>query len=524
MRWKRPGDRNAMETNPKSVGGTPGSVLLGGCAIGAGLAYHAAFAWAGLAWMVLVYLALVFEIRRARSARAAFWLGTLAGLATMAPRLGFLWEVFGFPLGGITVSLAAPVLWLILALFHGLFVLLLRSVESHAGSWVAAATAPVLWMGIEYLRAEGWWLRVPWFTVGEAMDAFPGWVPVAGVYGAGAVAAGIVSVAWMLSMDRRTGERNPWKFVVGISMAAAVSAGWLAAGKMATSSAARPGGRLVTVAGLQLETPAVPDLLAGLGQALARHPDATLLVCGEYSLDGPPPESLRRWCREHRRWLVIGGTESVANAPSAGPGFAPASLRGGESETAAFRNTAFVVGPSGNIEFTQAKSVPIQFFRDGLPAARQSPWQSPWGRIGIAVCYDAGYRRVMDPLVRGGAEALLVIAMDAESWGADEHGLNSRITRLRGVEYGLPLVRVATSGISGIYDSRGVELAGAGFPGQGESFSGTVRLAGSGTVPVDAWLAPAASVASVAIAIGIALAAWRRHPPRAKRDVAAITS
>jgi hypothetical protein len=49
---------------------------------------------------------------------------------------------------------------------------------------------------------------------------------------------------------------------------------------------------------------------------------------------------------------------------------------------AAFHNTAFVVGPDGDVIFEQAKSVPIQFFNDGRPATSQRLWDSPWGRIG----------------------------------------------------------------------------------------------------------------------------------------------
>lgn len=499
----------AMNADSKQdVAAGPGSAVLAGCALGAGAAYQIAFARPALAGFVLVHLALAMELRRARTPRAAFWLGTLAGLAVIVPRFGFLWTVFGIPAGGVTVSIAAPILWTILASFHGLFVLVLRAVESRWGMRMALAAAPVLWMGVEYLRSEAWWLRFPWFTVGEALDPYPGLLHGAGVYGAGALAVSVVALALGLAGDPRQGPRGAQKFVAVLAVAVGLAMAWGAAGPPASP---RSGGS-VAVAGLQLETPAMPEVLAGLGRVLARHPEAELIVLGEYTLDGPPPESLRRWCREHRRWLVVGGTESVA-APEGG-GTVSATLRGGATEGTPFRNTAFVVGPSGAVEFTQAKSVPIPFFRDGLPAATQKVWESPWGRLGIAVCYDAGYRRVMDGLVRAGAEALVVIAMDAEAWGPDEHALNARITRLRGVEYGLPLARVATSGISGIHDARGIETARAGFPGQGETIAGTLHLAGPGRVPWDAWLGPVAVAATALLAAWLAIAGWRRQGPR----------
>ncbi len=44
--------------------------------------------------------------------------------------------------------------------------------------------------------------------------------------------------------------------------------------------------------------------------------------------------------------------------------------------------------------FKQAKSVPIEFFQDGRPAAEQRLWHSPWGNLGICICYDLSYSRV----------------------------------------------------------------------------------------------------------------------------------
>jgi len=46
-----------------------------------------------------------------------------------------------------------------------------------------------------------------------------------------------------------------------------------------------------------------------------------------------------------------------------------------------------VIGPDGQDVFEQAKSVPVQFMSDGLPAVERRVWESPWGKIGIAVCY-----------------------------------------------------------------------------------------------------------------------------------------
>src|SRR5208337_5374422 len=132
----------------------------------------------------------------------------------------------------------------------------------------------------------------------------------------------------------------------------------------------------LSLAGIQMEFPPSGGLPEALNKALAKNPGAQIFVLSEYTLDGPVPEALQEWCREHARFLVVGGKDLVG--------------------TNNYYNTAFVVGTNGEIVFQQAKCVPIQFFKDGLPAPKQEVWNSPWGKIGICICYDLSYTRVTD--------------------------------------------------------------------------------------------------------------------------------
>jgi apolipoprotein N-acyltransferase len=155
-----------------------------------------------------------------------------------------------------------------------------------------------------------------------------------------------------------------------------------------------------------------------------------------------------------------------------------------------FYNSAFVVGTNGEVVFKQVKSVPIQFFHDGLPAPEQKVWDSPWGKIGICVCYDLSYTRVTDELVRQGAQMLIVPTMDVEEWGRHQHELHSRIAPTRAAEYGIPIFRVASSGISQAVNSHGVVVTQTAVPGNGVIFAADLRLPMSGGWPVDRYLAP----------------------------------
>ncbi len=222
--------------------------------------------------------------------------------------------------------------------------------------------------------------------------------------------------------------------------------------------------------GFRWSSPPRTEVLLRLNDAIRSHPDTELVVLSEYTLDGPVPAAVKEWCRANSRYLIVGGKD-----PAPGSNF---------------YNTAFVIGPGGDIVFRQVKAVPIQFFKDGLPAPEQKLWDSPWGKIGICVCYDLSYTRVTDRLVKLGAEAIIVPTMDVVDWGQAQHELHARIAPARATEYGLPIFRVASSGISQLVDRTGRVMATAPCPGDGATLAGTLELRGSGTRPLDRWLAP----------------------------------
>jgi apolipoprotein N-acyltransferase len=197
-----------------------------------------------------------------------------------------------------------------------------------------------------------------------------------------------------------------------------------------------------------------------------------LVVLSEYTLDGPPPEHFKEWCRKNRKFLIVGGKE-----PAPGNNF---------------YNTAFVISTNGEVVFQQAKSVPIQFFKDGLRAPEQKLWVSPWGKIGICICYDLSYARVTDELLRQGAQMLIVPTMDVADWGRHQHELHARVAPVRAAEYGIPIFRLASSGISQGVDRMGMVRASAPFEGEGEMLFLGVNLRPDrhGSLPLDRWLAP----------------------------------
>jgi apolipoprotein N-acyltransferase len=244
------------------------------------------------------------------------------------------------------------------------------------------------------------------------------------------------------------------------------------------NSSAPPAGRAeLPLAGVQLEFPDEDGIPATLDRLVRQYPNAELLVLSEYTLQGPPSEELKEWCRANQKFLIVGGRD--------------------ETPGTNYYNTAFVISTNGEIVFQQVKCVPIQFFADGLPAPEQKVWDSPWGKIGIAICYDLSYTRVMDPLVRQGAQLLIIPTMDVVEWGRHQHELHARIAPVRAAEYGLPIFRVASSGISQGVNRLGQLRASAPFPGAGETIYFSAFVGPSGSVPRDrilAWLSVGVTV------------------------------
>jgi apolipoprotein N-acyltransferase len=307
------------------------------------------------------------------------------------------------------------------------------------------------------------------------------------MYGVGFLVFAIASCASAF-WDHRLKRVAVWRLLVGLGLLALLAFLLEFDSAMRAYRPAPP----LKIAGIQMEFPPANLLPKVLDQALAKNPNAALFVLSEYTLDGPVPAALKQWCRNHARYLIVGGKDEL-----------------GASN---YYNTAFVVGANGEVIFQPAKSVPIQFFKDGLPAPEQKVWESPWGRIGICVCYDLSYRRVTDGLIKQGAQLLIVPTMDVEDWGAHQHELHARVAWERAAEYGVPIFRVASSGISQAVNRGGYTLAQTRFSGSGDMLVAEFRLPSKGSLPLDTVGAPAC-VALAAMVLALLLMPIWQHSP-----------
>jgi apolipoprotein N-acyltransferase len=439
--------------------------------LGAIASFHLAYSFPQCAFLIVVYLFCLFRLANVNASRKAFYIGFGIGLATFAPQLGFFWNIF---------NAAAIALWAVLAFWIGLFLLLAQLARKRLGTKLFIVVAPFLWMGLEYFRSELYYLRFSWMNVGYAFSDSPNALKFffGGVYGIGFLLMGILAAL----------SYFPRKISCILTTLFIALLGFLANLSLA-SSESNQASRSVAVAGVQMEFPSEPGVIFALNKLIQKYPDAKLFVLSEYTFDGPIPAKVKDWCATHQKYLVAGGKDA---------------LPGGN-----YYNTAFAIDPKGEIIFQQVKSVPIQFFKDGLPAPEQKLWNSPWGKIGICICYDLSYRRVVDKLVRQGAEALIVPTMDVADWGKRQHELHARIAPTRAAEYGIPIFRVASSGISQTVNAEGLVEATAPFSGDEAMIAGTLRFNGKGKLPVDHWLGPVSTIITGLVAFWLALSAFK---------------
>ena len=454
-------------------------------ALGAVAAFHLAYTFPPLSFLIVVYLFCLFRLANVASPRKAFYIGLAIGMAIFAPQLGFFWNIF---------KGAAVALWAVLAFWIGLFLLLSHAVSRRFGPMAFALLVPFLWTGLEFFRSELYYLKFSWMNVGYVFSGSPGVIEFSrvGIYGVGFVL--MAALAGLSLFKRKLSCTLTTVFV--LILGAGLN---FLPPKTATASS----GKLVPVAGVQMEFPPEAGVTFVLDRLVKKFPEAELIVLSEYAFDGPIPEKVKAWCRENQKYLVAGGKD----------------LLPGDQ----YYNTAFVVSPEGEIIFRQGKSVPIQFFKDGLPAPEQKVWDSPWGKIGICICYDLSYRRVVDELVRQGAQALIVPTMDVADWGRHQHELHARVAPIRAAEYGLPIFRVCSSGISQLVNANGRVESTTPFPGDEAMIAGSLSVARKGRLPLDHWLAPfcaliAALFSSGFVAISIITLCRRQKTPELNRE------
>jgi apolipoprotein N-acyltransferase len=425
---------------------------------------------------------LLAYIDRGARPRAAAACGWLAGLIFFACALAWV------PLAGfrghllLVVGLYVAVVALAVALWAAGLAWLRRR---DRGLFLAAA--PVLWVGIEFLRSQGS-LGYPWHHLGYALASHPTLIQLAAFGGIYALSLWIATANVALVAARGTSR---WAWGAGALLLA------LPLGLGLRATGPPTGGDTLRIAAVQphVEQPGrrvqqrfdanLRALIELTEEVMQADPD--LLVWPESSFERAVGELgdpfLGALARHYERPLLVGAWRLPPEAPGS------------------VYNAAFLVRPDGGIVPAGDKMHPVPFY-EGTPVSSFDRFLSSFGLwpgrfrpgerpgvvhverrsgdpvpIGILICLDSSYPRLARALRGRGARVLVEISNEAQTgiWSAEQHAL---VSRLRAVETGVPLVRVANIGPSEWIDARGRLLARIA-PGTAAAHAATLPLGGA---------------------------------------------
>lgn len=440
--------------------------------------------------LVLSFTGLVWLVDGARNQREAFWLGWWFGFGHFAA--GIYWIAnalltdplrFGWMIPPVVGGLAA-----VLALFPAMTTLGTKRFGGTGPTRILVLAA--LWVTGEWLR--GWvFSGFPWNLTGSVWTFSPAMIQLAAVTGVWGLSLVTVAAAAMPALlgdwrpDARAGRRLRLGF--GCIGAAALLLAAIWAGGAWRLAGAGDG----TVSGVRLRI-----VQAAIDPALKNQTNQREANLGRHlrlTIDTPGFDQVSHvvWPETAAQFLVeqdLEVREAVASAAPPG-GLILTGAPRGRIENGALKeiwNSMLALDPSGAIlgTFDKFHLVPLgeyvplrslfpfiskitpgnlDFSAGPGPATLHLPGLPP---VGPLICYEVIFPgAVVDP--RDRPAWLLNLTNDAwfgMSSGPYQHFASAR---LRAVEEGLPLVRAANSGISGVIDAYGRETArlGLGYAG-----------------------------------------------------------
>jgi apolipoprotein N-acyltransferase len=399
-----------------------------------------------------------------------------------------------------------------LALFYVLFVwATARAARRLRNPWALALALPVLWTGAEVFRGEVTFTGYPWFLIAHPLIAIPALAApasVLGTYFVSFLVAAAAAAGALLILDAR--RRWGGALVLG----AIAAAGWLGSPLILRRG---PAGAPVTVAVVQTNLPQsnkiqwpVEDRIASFNRfaaltdrAARARPD--LIVWPETMFPG---DVLDPWVQDKLRQLADAGKlepESVSLLPMYGELLALQRRAGspmlvgalgmdrdaGEGERAAQHNSVFLItgGRVADIRYDKLHLTP---FGEVMPYIRYWPWlqkqmlalaaggmsfdlapgvapnvfhlpSQPGTVIATPICFEGTSASVCRRLTRAaGPRPMVIINLTNDGWfGNFDPGRwqHLQAARWRAVEFGVPLVRAANTGVSAAIDARGRLLA-----------------------------------------------------------------
>jgi apolipoprotein N-acyltransferase len=419
-----------------------------------------------LAWIGLVPLLLASDGLTPRSAFGVGWVGGFVFFVATVYWVAYTITNYT----NVPMPLAVGILLLmssILACYMGAFAAGVRWFEQNGlpALWLA----PALWVTLEWLRSW-FFIGFPWAALGYSQYRYRDivqLVEVTGVYGVSALVVlfNIVVAAVVRPGTPRRRGLVPALVALTILVAVVPLAGrWRAA-----ALAARPPAGTLRVAIVQgnVEQDHKWDPVY-VDQTMATYADLTtaaaaarpdLIVWPEtatpffFQQAGAKRDEVRALASRHRVHLLFGSPAARRAADGSIEELNRAYLLSQHGEELASYDKIELV-PFG--EYVPYRSV--LFFVDQIvhavgtivPGLTPTVFQLPTSRFGVLICYEDVFPALTRRFIQGGADFLVNITNDA--WYGPTSAPHQHLAQatFRAIEYRVPLVRAANTGISAV--------------------------------------------------------------------------
>ncbi len=423
-----------------------------------------------VAWCALVPL---FLAVRGRSPRQAFGWGYLCGMVHFLTTLYWIRHVI-FYYGGLAAPLAIGVLVLLcgyLALYPAVFAWVAQRWEGRPALWVLGL--PVVWVTLEWIRAHAL-TGFPWANLGYTQTRFSTLVQVAdvtGVYGISCLLV-LANTVLMSVLWRRPSRAGV--IVFALCFGGALFYGVWRLDQVHERQEGFQSWTAAVVQGnidqsLKWDPAFQQETLRRYRElsltAAAQNPSPDLIVWPEtsvpffYDREVKLTGQLNEMLKEIGRPVLFGS---------------PAITR--EEGEVRLQNRAYLVDAEGlNLgSYAKRHLVPfgeyvplkkllffvnrlVQAAGDFVPGRDSSPLV--WGdrRLGALICYEGIFPALARQTVQRGASALVIITNDAWYGPTSAPYQHLEMARWRAIEFRIPVLRAANTGVSAIFDITGRE-------------------------------------------------------------------
>ena len=445
-----------------------------------------------IGWWPLLFVALIPLLQMAlyappgRSALGGFVFGLVYHLAL----LYWILIVLG-RYGGLPLWLSLPALVLLaayMACFSAAFCFLLsllagRSWHRERSVATLVWSAPVLWVGLEYLRSillSGF----PWMDLGYGLFGQPRLIQAADLGGHHLVTFSLVlcnglmvgiidrqrrDVRWNLPLERRLllAAMGFLVFVGGYSMVRYQVVGPIAARSLQARVAVVQGNIDQAVKWSPAVKEATVATYLNLSNQAVRDADVELVVWPETALPFYPQQDalidrVTGFTAAGNTWLLTGAPlYTITPQP-------------GAADLVRYYNGAVLIGPDGRIGGQYAKQhlvpfgeyVPLRRFLpflqplvesigDFSAGAEKGPLTVGPMKLGVLICYESIFPDIARESVARGANLLVNVTNDAWYGRSSAPHQSMAMAVFRAVESKRTLIRAANTGISGFVDPLG---------------------------------------------------------------------